>query len=147
MELIRNFFRYAKDFEKTYKDDDWSRLEPYLSLHAIYRVENVPFACEIEGRQAILTAIRRSCDGFDRKGTRQVGLLKEPREEASRVILYGFVEYSFPEKATLRLNAQTVAEYEEGSIRSLVDTYDEGSAEICKAWFRQNGDGLDPSYR
>ena len=31
MELVERFQKYAEDFEKTYVDDDWSRIAPYFT--------------------------------------------------------------------------------------------------------------------
>ena len=52
------FFAYAQDFEQTFFDDDWSRLAGYFEPDAVYEVRNVPFACRIEGRDAIFRGIK-----------------------------------------------------------------------------------------
>ncbi|HME70466.1 MAG TPA: hypothetical protein VKM54_11450, partial [Myxococcota bacterium] len=36
--LLQRFVEYAQAFEKTYVDDDWTRLEPYFAPDAVYRV-------------------------------------------------------------------------------------------------------------
>src|SRR6185369_3077312 len=35
---MNRFFEYAQDFEKTYVDDDWSRLARYFHPDAVYEV-------------------------------------------------------------------------------------------------------------
>src|SRR5688572_7105692 len=61
------FFAYAQAFEQTFADDDWSRLAQYFEPDAVYEVRNVPFACRIEGRDAIFRGIKKSLDNFDRR--------------------------------------------------------------------------------
>src|SRR4030095_10724846 len=36
--LLQRFGESAQAFEKTYVDDDWTRLEPYFAPDAVYRV-------------------------------------------------------------------------------------------------------------
>ena len=58
MAAMTQFFEYAQDFEKTFVDDDWSRLERYFEPDAVYEVRNVPFGCRLEGRAAIFRGIK-----------------------------------------------------------------------------------------
>ena len=39
MTNLECFAAYAADFEKTFKDDDWSRLERYFAPDATYQVK------------------------------------------------------------------------------------------------------------
>lgn len=65
MDPLRRFAAHAADFEKTFEDDDWTRLEGCFAEDAIYTVEGTPFDCEVRGRETILRAIKKSLDGFD----------------------------------------------------------------------------------
>ncbi len=38
MDPLQRFAAYAADFEKTYQDDDWKRLEGYFAEDAVYEV-------------------------------------------------------------------------------------------------------------
>jgi len=40
MSITERFMAYAADFEKTLAGDDWSRLAPYFSEDAVYRIES-----------------------------------------------------------------------------------------------------------
>ena len=49
MGTAETFFAYAADFEKSYLDDDWSRLARHFREDAVYRVESDLFGCELKG--------------------------------------------------------------------------------------------------
>ena len=80
---------YAADFEPTYQDDDWKRLEGYFAENVVYEVKgDVPFACEVRGRDAIFRAIKKCLDGFDRRfDTRELAAEGAPEVEGNRVIV------------------------------------------------------------
>src|SRR6185369_14569969 len=67
MDIMRQFLAYAGDFERTYADDDWSRLYQYFADDAVYEVKATSFGCRLQGPQAIFAGIKKSLDGFDRK--------------------------------------------------------------------------------
>ena len=67
MDPLQRFGAHAMDFEKTFEDDDWARLEGYFAEDATYTVTGTPFDCAVRGRDAIFRAIKKSIDGFDRR--------------------------------------------------------------------------------
>ena len=67
MTNLECFGAYAADFEQTYKDDDWSRLDRYFAPDATYQVKGEPFTTNLKGREAIFKGIKKSLDGFDRR--------------------------------------------------------------------------------
>ena len=88
MTNLECFAAYAADFEKTYKDDDWSRLGRYFAPDAIYQVKGDPFTTKIQGSDAIFKGIKKSLDGFDRRfATREVALEGAPEVEGDTVAL------------------------------------------------------------
>ena len=54
------FMEYAAAFEQTYVDDDWSRLEPFFSEHAVYEVRGGLMACYISGLKRLKNSFSRS---------------------------------------------------------------------------------------
>ena len=58
---------YCADFEKTYVDEDWSRLCDHFTDDGVYDVKAEGFGCHLEGPDAIFTGMKKSLDGFDRK--------------------------------------------------------------------------------
>lgn len=146
MNLLEHFFAYAQDFEKTYADDDWSRLEKYFAPDAEYEVQKVSFACHIQGRDSVLAGIRRSVDGFDRKCKRDLGFNGEPYVEGDRVVLPWKGSYTYGDAPPLAISAVQTADYRDGLIFKLTDHYDDDVADRYNDWLAAHGQGLDPGY-
>lgn len=151
METLGLFMAYAKDFEKTFKDDDWSRLEKYFAADAVYEVVNSSFDCHLEGRPAIFAGIRKSIDGFDRRvDSRRIEVLSPPRVDKENFEVAWAVTYNHADLPALRVAATTIARFRDGEIVHLADRYDETSGRIAKEWIaeaaRQGVTGLDFSY-
>jgi hypothetical protein len=65
-DLLERFSAQARDFERTFIDDDWSRLAPYFAVDAVY--ETLGYGGQrFVGRPALLSALRRAVNGFDRR--------------------------------------------------------------------------------
>jgi len=85
MRLVERFEAYAADFERTYGDDDWSRLEPYFTEDATYSTP--ANGVRIPGRQNLLAVLRAAVSGFDRCcDSRALRTTEGPREEAEQVL-------------------------------------------------------------
>lgn len=146
MELVPRFLAYAQAFEETYRDDSWTRLEPFFAEDAVYEVENSPFACRVEGREAIFRAIRKSIDGFDRRfDQRDLEVLAPPTEADGEVHIPWAATYVLGDHPPLRITARTRARYEGGRIVHLVDSYD-GAGGDLSPWAGLTDPPLDPSY-
>ena len=90
MPILDRFLAYAQDFELTYVDDEWSRLEQYFTPDATYEVTGVT-PCLLIGRAAIFRGIKKSLDGFDRKFTgRHVEVEGAPKVEGDTVMSTGW---------------------------------------------------------
>lgn len=141
------FGAYAQDFEKTYLDDDWSRLEPYFAPDATYEVSGEPFACTLRGRDAIFAGIKKSLDGFDRRfAARAVALEGAPVVEGDTVTLPWAVTYERPGAPPMVLRGRSSAACADGRITHLADAYEAPVIATTKAWLAQYGTDLDPSY-
>ena len=66
MSIAELFQSYAEDFELTFVDDDWSRLEKYFTENAIYETGGA-FASKHVGRERALRALKENISGFDRR--------------------------------------------------------------------------------
>ena len=148
MNPLERFAAYAADFEKTYDDDDWSRLEGYFADGAVYEVKGeVPFACEVEGRDEIFRAIKKCLDGFDRRfPKRGIEIEGPPEVEGRRVTVVGTAHYDEPgvEPVSIRL-AETAEFDEEGRIVRLCDEYD-GDVGPMLEWIERYGKDYDFQY-
>ena len=143
------FAAYAADFEKTFKDDDWSRLERYFAPDAVYEVRNTGFGCRIEGARAILRGIKHSLDGFDRRLTkRTVDLVGAPVEKGDTVSLGWTATYKTPGAPPFVLRGRSTARYRGDAIVELVDEYPDGMDAEGAAWIETYAPdlGLNAAY-
>jgi hypothetical protein len=65
MTLVERFNAYASDFERTFVDDDWSRLEQYFTDDAVYSTP--ANGQRAAGRATVLATLRAAVSGFDRR--------------------------------------------------------------------------------
>ena len=84
MSILERYQAYADDFEKSYDDDDWTRIGRYFTEGAVY--EGNPDAV---GREAVLAKLKAGVDGFDRKMDSRtpdprMGLTLASKERGSR---------------------------------------------------------------
>jgi hypothetical protein len=146
MEFVERFLAWATAFEETYRDDDWTRLEPFLAPDVVYEIKGAPFACVIHGRAEMLAAIRRSVSGFDRHCVRRIMPSAMPKQEGDSVVVRGTVGYVRGDSPELLATVTETATYANGLIVRLVDVYDADMVARGTAWFAAWGAGLDWSY-
>jgi len=146
MELVERFLAWAAAFEETYRDDDWSRLEPFLAPDVVYEVVGAPFACVVRGRAEVLAAIRRCVNGFDRHCVRRIAPSSMPVQEGNSVTVRGTIGYTRDDSPELVATVRETATYTESRIARLVDSYDPDEVTRGRAWMAEWGRGLDWSY-
>ena len=147
MDLLQRFGEYAGEFEKTYQDDDWSRLERFFAPDVTYVVSGSSFDCELRGRDKVLSGIKKALDGFDRRfDQRSVEGHGEPRVEGNRVVFPARVGYEKQGLESLSFTLSETAEFDDaGRIVRLRDDYDAGQDHVDR-WLEQHRDGFDPTY-
>ena len=135
------------DFEKTFEDDDWTRLEVYLAEDATYNVTGTPFDRAVHGRDAIFRAIKQSIDGFDRRfDKREIVPDRPPVVDGDPVTFSGTGHYEKEgvDALTIQLR-ETVVLDETGRILSLEDVYPKRQDEML-GWLERYSAEFDPSY-
>jgi hypothetical protein len=147
MTLTDKLFAYAADFEKTFADDDWTRLERHFTADVVYEVVNVPFACRVEGRDAVLAALRKSISGFDRRcDERRLGIRRGPVESGDEVELDWEVTYVKKGAPDFLLLGGSLARFTADRISYLSDRYPDGMGEQITAWTSAHTPDWDLSY-
>jgi hypothetical protein len=147
MGALANFMEYAQAFEQTFDDDDWSRLTKYFAPDAVYEVRNVPFACRIEGREAIFRGIKQSLDTFDRRlPKRSIEVTEPPVEDGETMTVGMAVTYQKPGAPPFVLRGRVFARYRGDVIVEMRDEYAEGIHDSFVAWAREHGQGLSGAY-
>lgn len=150
-DAIQVFGAYASAFEETFVDDDWSRLEQYFADDARYEISGGPFACEIDGREAILAGLKKSLDGFDRKfDHREIELTSgpavTPSEEGDVVRMTWKVRYRMKGAPDMSLPGASMLRVKDGVIQLLRDEYNDEELGEVGAWLAEHGEGLDAAY-
>jgi hypothetical protein len=85
MDLVQRFEAYAADFEHTFVDDNWSRLEQYFTEDATY--STTANGLRISGREKVLAVLRAAVSGFDRRcDSRTLITTEGPRAEGDEVL-------------------------------------------------------------
>lgn len=147
MDLLQRFGEYAGEFEKTYEDDDWTCLERFFDPDVRYVVSGTTFDCELRGREAVLSGIKKALDGFDRRfDHREVEPAGDPVVGRDRVVFPAKLRYLKQGLEPLSFTLTETAEYdEEGRITLLRDDYDSGQDHV-EQWLSANIEAFDPSY-
>ena len=84
MTLVERFQAYADAFERTFADDDWSRLEQYFTEDAAY--STTANAMRVEGRATVLAVLQASVSSFDRRcRTRTLVTTAGPHQQGNEV--------------------------------------------------------------
>ncbi len=142
MYLVARFLSYATAFEEAYASDEWSRVAPFFTEDAVYQPLSV-FGQRIEGRTAIVAAMKQMVDAFDRRFTsRRVDLLEGPVERDDTVWLRWAATYTLPGAPVLRIVGEEIAEFVDGCIHRLEDRMTEDEARRVAAYLDAHGSKL-----
>lgn len=137
MPILDRYLAYADAFEKSYVDDDWSRLEAYFTPGAIY--EGEPTAC---GRDAVLAKLRSSVDAFDRRMDRRIPDFAKPTAADHTVEMRWKVTYTKQGLPDLVLSGVERAEFDGDRIARLTGEFDPEAAKTMAAWLAKHGKAL-----
>lgn len=141
------FYEYAMAFEETYADDDWKRLEPFFAEDATYEVRAKYVGCVVQGRDAVLRALKKSIDGFDRRmGSRKVEVTGAPKTEGDVITIPWAATYEYAGAPDLRFLGTSIATVKGGHITHLVDEYTDEEAQRMADWVTKHAPHLDVSY-
>jgi hypothetical protein len=147
MDILTHFLAYAGDFEKSYKDDEWTRLNQYFTDDAVYEVKGLGTNCRLQGPTAIFKGIKKSLDGFDRRfDSRKIDITSAPVVEGDTMRVGWVVTYEKKGLAPFPLRGRSEARYRDGKIAYLGDSYDAAMAADAVEWMKTNSFEFDPSY-
>jgi len=147
MDIMRQFLAYAGDFERTYADDDWSRLYQYFADDAVYEVKATSFGCRLQGPQAIFAGIKKSLDGFDRKfEKRDIEVTSGPEISGDEMTMGWNVTYSKAGVPPFILRGRSSVRFAGDKIAYLADSYDAAMEAEMAAWQGSSGLRFNPSY-
>lgn len=137
MSILDRYLAYADAFEKSYVDDDWSRIEPYFTPAAIY--EGQPTA---RGREAVLAKLKSAVDGFDRRMDRRIPDFATPTVKDNTVQMKWKVTYTKKGLPDLVISGVERAEFEGDRIAHLSGEFDPGAQKTMGEWMAKHGKAL-----
>jgi hypothetical protein len=147
MDIMRAFMAYAADFERTYVDDDWSRLRRYFADDAVYAVDSERFGCRLVGPDAILAGMKKSVNGFDRRfDSRDVAVTSGPEVAGDELRVAWTVTYSKAGVPPFALRGRSTVGYRDGVIATLTDSFEPAVERELAEWQRASGMDVDVSY-
>lgn len=140
MNLIQRFIEFAAAFEKTYADDDWTRLEAFLTEDVVYEVTGgPPLGGRWAGRDAVLRQLKESVDGLDRRfDARKTELLGAPFAEDDTVTFEWRGTYTLAGKPDLVFSGTERVEFEGDRIRFFTDRVSEGDDAQIRAYLSEH---------
>ena len=140
------FSRYFQAFEEAVAGGDWHGVAANLTPDVQYEVRNVPFACALRGRDAVVAAFQRSVGNFDqRMDGRSLDILSISRlseHEVRAELVSGYARDNEQLTAPVSCNVQC----REGLVTSIVDTYDPVWIRGAMQWLERHAPDLDPTY-
>jgi hypothetical protein len=147
MDVLTHFLTYAGEFEKSYVDDEWTRLESYFHDDAVYEVIGLGVDCKLEGPRTIFRGIKKSLDGFDRRfARREIEIVSGPEVDREQIRVGWTVTYTKPGLAPFVLRGNSEVRYRDGRIAYLGDRYDAAMAKDAADWSAANSFAIDPAY-
>ena len=139
MSIQDRFLDYADAFEITFKDNDWSRLEPYFTAGAIY---DSGLGETAHGLAAVMAKLEGAVDDFDRLMDTRVVDFTPPITEGDTVHTHWTARYSKAGVPDLQFGGTEYAQFEGDRIAHLRDELDPGTEEALGNWLAQHGESL-----
>ncbi len=144
MSVTAHFTAYASAFEKAFKSDEWSVVEPFFTEDAVYEVSlDPPMGGRFEGRAAILAYIKDVLDRFDRRfESREIALLEGPKEDGESVWIRGSATYRAKGVPDFVLELEETVTFEGDRICRLEDRYKPVMKQQIAAYLKEHGEKL-----
>ncbi len=141
------FMQYFEAFESALSGGDWDRVGELLAEDARYSVEGVPFACEIEGRAAILESLQRSTTGFDATmDFRMLEILSITRLGPRHIRVDLISGYGRDSIGSMTAPVTIEVEVGDTQIRRLSDHYDPELTAPALTWLATHASDANPGY-
>ena len=135
MSILDRYLAYADAFEKSYEDDDWSRIEPYFTKDAVY--EGDPE--DAQGRDAVLEKLKGGVDTFDRTMDSRTPDFEAPTVDGDTLRVGWAVTYTKSGAPDLVISGVEIATFEGDRIARLRDDFDSESQKAMGEWMTAHG--------
>jgi hypothetical protein len=138
-DLLERFAAQGRDFERTFLDDDWARLEPYFTADATYETLG-PGGARFVGRSELLGALRRAVKNFDRRcSSRKLVTTSGPSQTGADVTREWACTFTLQGAPDLRIEGSERAVYRGDLIELLQEHLSPESRERLTSWVSAYG--------
>jgi hypothetical protein len=135
MSILDRYQAYADAFEVSYKDDDWSHVEPFFTEDAVY--EGDPD--DAQGRDAVLAKLKQGVDTFDRNMDSRTPAFEPPTVDGNTLKMKWTVTYSKAGAPDLVISGLETAIFEGDRIARLRDDFDPEAQKAMGEWMATHG--------
>ena len=142
MKIVEKFENFARDFEATLLDDDWTRLEDYFAEDATYQNVGSPDP-KCEGRKAILDYLKADVSNTDRRfDSRTLIALSPPVTDGDRLTRRWRMTYTLKGAPDLVVDGEARYLFEGDLIKALEEEPTASSKRNLESWMSQHGSRL-----
>lgn len=142
MEIIELFEMFAVDFEAAVIDDNWHRLEKYLSEDATYLNVGGPDP-KCKGREEIIAYLKEDVSNTDRRfGTRTLIALTPPTTDGNRLSRRWRCTYTLAGAPDLEIEGDARYVFEGDLIKEIEEEPTATSLQNINEWMQKYGDKL-----
>jgi hypothetical protein len=146
-DLVECFLAQGRDFERTFLDDDWSRMERRFTADAVYETLG-PGGERFVGRSELLAALRRAVTNFDRRcDSRTLVTTRGPFCEGVEVTREWACTFTLSGAPDLRIEGRERAVYKDELIELLQERLTPQSRQSLNTWFATYAARLAPPRR
>jgi hypothetical protein len=147
MFTISRFVTYFERFEAALETGNWDAVRACLSENLRYSVEGVPYACTIDGRDKVLSALQKSTAAFD--ATMDFRLLEVQsiyRLSSNRIRVDLVSGYGRTGTGSVTAPVTMEVAADESGIVELSDCYDPELTTPALTWIATHLADADPRY-
>ena len=135
MSIADRYQAYADAFEKSYEDDDWTRIEPFFTENAVY--EGAPD--DAKGRAAVLAKLKGGVDAFDRNMDSRTPDFQQPTVDGNTLRMNWSVTYTKAGCPDLVISGSETAVFDGERIALLRDDFDASAQADMNEWMAAHG--------
>ncbi|MDJ0867216.1 MAG: nuclear transport factor 2 family protein [Myxococcota bacterium] len=135
MGILERYQAYAEAFERSYEDDDWTRIEQYFTEDAVYEGEPE----DASGRAAVLAKLKGGVDAFDRRMDRRTPDFQTPTVDGDTLTMQWTVTYTKAGCPDLAISGKEIATFDGDRIARLRDEFDPEAQKRMGEWMAQHG--------
>jgi hypothetical protein len=146
-DLVERFLAQGRDFERSFLDDDWSRMEQHFAADAVY--ETLGLGGErFVGRAGLLGALRRAVTNFDRRcDSRTLVTTAGPVRDGVEVTREWACTFTLKGAPDLRIEGSERAVYRGELIERLEERLTPQSRQSLTVWLAAYSARLPPPNR